>query len=106
MPPDQTVDRAVDQAPPAEFECMVERPDGAALWGRRLGRPGAPALLILDGIGCSGWAFRRLAPALAEDLCVVQTHYRGHGRSPEPPRPWRLSMPELADDAVAVLDAL
>lgn len=85
---------------------MVERPDGAALWGRRLGRPDAPALLILDGIGCSGWAFRRLAPALAEELCVVQTHYRGHGRSPEPPRPWRLSMPELADDAVAVLDAL
>ena len=88
------------------MECYVERPDGATLWASRQGQPGAEALLILDGIGCSGWAFRRIVPALAEQVCVVQTHYRGHGKSPDPPRPWRLSMPDLADDAVAVLDAL
>ena len=87
-------------------DVLVDRPDGAAIFAQRLGRPDAPAIMILDGIGCSGWAFRRIAPALAERLCVVQTHYRGHGKSPDPPRPWQLSMPDLADDAVAVLDAL
>jgi 3-oxoadipate enol-lactonase len=94
-------------APPADaLECLVERPGGVQLFARRLGDPHAPAILILDGIGCSGWAFRRMAPALAERMCVVQMHYRGHGKSPEPPRPWRLSMPDLADDAASVLDAL
>lgn len=98
-------DASLQSARP-ELECLVTRPDGATLWARRLGDPSARAVLILDGIGCSGWAFRRVAPALAEELCVVQTHYRGHGKSPDPPRPWHLSMPDLADDAAAVLDAL
>lgn len=87
-------------------EVYVDRPDGAVIWARRLGDPTKPAVMILDGIGCSGWAFRRIAPALAQRCCVVQTHYRGHGKSPDPPRPWNLSMPDLADDAVAALDAL
>lgn len=97
---------APHDAPVDVVETLVERPDGGAVWAQRRGAPDRPALLILDGIGCSGWAFRRIVPALAEHVCVVQTHYRGHGRSPEGPRPWRLSMPDLADDAVAVLDAL
>jgi len=105
--PDSGDSREAGAAPRHDaFECLVDRPDGAQIWARRLGDPSAPAVLILDGIGCSGWAFRRMAPALAEHLCVVQTHYRGHGKSPEPPRPWRLSMPDLADDAASVLDAL
>jgi pimeloyl-ACP methyl ester carboxylesterase len=87
-------------------EVYVDRPDGAMIWARRLGDPSKPAVLILDGIGCTGWAFRRIAPALAATRCVVQTHYRGHGKSPDPPRPWSLSMPDLADDAIAALDAL
>ncbi len=33
-------------------------------------------------------------------------HYRGHGRSPNPPRPWRLGLDEFADDAAATLEAL
>ncbi len=87
-------------------ECVVERPDGASIWASTTGDREAPALLVLDGIGCSGWAFRRIVPLLAERLCVVQTHYPGHGNSPAPPRPWALSMPDLADHAAAVLDAL
>jgi 3-oxoadipate enol-lactonase len=91
----------------------VERGDGARLYVRCLGylargepRADVPALLILDGIGCAGWAFRKLAPRLAEDRTVVLMHYRGHGRSPSPPRPWRLGIHTLADDAVAVCDEL
>lgn len=96
-PPDRT---------PLPTESFVEREDGASLFVTSAGPAHGPAILILDGIGCSGWAFRRIIPPLAEKNRVVLMHYRGHGRSPDPPRPWHLSMPDLADDAAAVLDAL
>ena len=85
-------------------ECR--RDDGAILRYQDSGpRDGsAPALLILDGIGCSGWAFKKIIPGLATERRVLRPHYRGHGRSPDPPRPWRLSMEVLADDAAAVCD--
>lgn len=85
----------------------VRRDDGARLYVRSLGDPSdRPALLILDGIGCAGWAFRKLGPQLARERQVVLMHYRGHGKSPSPPRPWQLGMHTLADDAAAVCDAL
>ncbi|MBC8068728.1 MAG: alpha/beta hydrolase [Deltaproteobacteria bacterium] len=103
-----TIGPAPDERPePDRYrEVWVERPGDVSVYASATGDPGAPALLILDGIGCSGWAFRRIVPLLAERLCVVQTHYPGHGRSPQPPKPWALSMPDLADHAAAVLDAL
>jgi pimeloyl-ACP methyl ester carboxylesterase len=64
------------------------------------------AILVLDGIGCSGWAFRRIVPPLAERHAVTLLHYRGHGRSPTPVRPWRFGLHDLADDAAALLDRL
>lgn len=89
-----------------EDERWVTGAGGVQLWARLTctARP-APAtpLLILDGIGCSGWAFRRMVPELAAARDVLQVHYRGHGRSPDPPRPWHLSMPVLADDAAAAM---
>jgi pimeloyl-ACP methyl ester carboxylesterase len=60
-----------------------------------------PPILILDGIGCSGWAFRQIIPKLARGRRVALMHHRGHGASPTPPRPWKLSMHTLADDAAA-----
>ncbi|MCA9685500.1 MAG: alpha/beta hydrolase [Myxococcales bacterium] len=87
--------------PGADLESEVGAEDGADAGA---GEP--PALLILDGIGCAGWAFRRLAPKLAADRKVVLMHYRGHGRSPSPPRPWQLGMHTLADDAAAACDQL
>jgi pimeloyl-ACP methyl ester carboxylesterase len=83
---------------------FIERDDGASLFVRDIAMHHERALLILDGIGCSGWAFRRIIPQLAEGSRVLLMHYRGHGRSPDPPRPWHLSMPDLADDAAAVLE--
>lgn len=99
---------SADPTPPAQsYETFVERDDGSSIYVSALGDPGAPAILILDGIGCSGWAFRRIAPALAaRGHRVLLPHYRGHGKSPEPSRPWQISMPDLADDAAAVLDTL
>lgn len=89
----------------SSVDVFVQRDDGASLFVRDVGTGHDRALLILDGIGCSGWAFRRIIPRLAERHRVLLMHYRGHGRSPNPPRPWRLSMPDLADDAAAVLEA-
>lgn len=86
----------------------LRRDDGASLrlfsYGPR-DAPG-PAILILDGIGCAGWAFERSLPTLSENRRVVLMHYRGHGQSPDPPRPWQLSIPVLADDAAAALEHL
>lgn len=86
----------------------LRRDDGASLrlfcHGPR-DAPG-PAILILDGIGCAGWAFERSLPTLSEHHRVVLMHYRGHGKSPDPPRPWRLSIPVLADDAAAACEHL
>ncbi len=87
----------------AESERFLDRPDGASLCVQAWGEPGAPAILILDGIGCAGWAFRRILPELRDQFRILLMHYRGHGRSPNPPRPWRLGMEFLADDAAAVL---
>lgn len=86
-------------------DVFVERDDGASLFVRDVGIGHERAILFLDGIGCSGWAFRRIIPRLAARHRVLLMHYRGHGRSPDPPRPWHLSMPDLADDAAAVLEA-
>jgi 3-oxoadipate enol-lactonase len=86
-------------------DVFVEREDGASLFVRDTGLGHEHSILILDGIGCSGWAFRRIVPRLAMHHRVLLMHYRGHGRSPDPPRPWHLSMPDLADDAAAVLQA-
>ncbi len=104
--------------PPATDEGGPSRPrvrrrwlvrgDGARIYVRVLGPAESeePALLILDGIGCAGWAFRRIAPRIARRRRVVLMHYRGHGRSPTPPRPWHLGMHTLADDAAAACDAV
>lgn len=91
---------------PAVLETFVDRGTGAPVFVEVWGDRDAPGLLILDGIGCSGWAFRRIVPQLATRFRVALMHYRGHGRSPNPPRPWKLGMFELADDAAAVLDRI
>jgi 3-oxoadipate enol-lactonase len=86
----------------------LSRADGARIYVRSIGprESAEPALLILDGIGCSGWAFRRIIPRIAKQRRVVLMHYRGHGRSPTPPRPWHLGMHTLADDAADACTAV
>lgn len=104
---------------PQVDEHWLTRGDGAKIYLRSLqvrhdgaggeggeGVDERPALFILDGIGCAGWAFRRLAPKLAVHNRVVLMHYRGHGRSASPPRPWHLGMHTLADDAAAACEEL
>lgn len=66
------------------------------------GDPRIPVLLC-DGIGCDGYVWRYLRPAVAPRR-VLHPHYRGHGRSQAPRVPSRIEIDDLADDAAAVLD--
>jgi pimeloyl-ACP methyl ester carboxylesterase len=72
-------------------------------WSAAGERDGRVAVALCDGIGCSGFVWRYLRPALT-DRSVVHFHYRGHGRSRAPRDPARVAIADLADDLVAVLD--
>jgi pimeloyl-ACP methyl ester carboxylesterase len=78
--------------------------DGTRLFYGTRGR-GAPVLL-LDGIGCDGWAWNHIQPHLAASHRVVHTHFRGHGRSSAPADPNAIDVETLADDAVSVANAV
>jgi pimeloyl-ACP methyl ester carboxylesterase len=63
---------------------------------------GAPVLLVM-GLGMTATGWWRTVPVLAESLRAIAFDNRGVGRSGRPPGPY--STPEMADDAIAVLDA-
>ena len=63
---------------------------------------GAPVLLVM-GLGMTATGWWRTVPVLAESLRVIAFDNRGVGRSDRPDGPY--SVAEMADDAVAVLDA-
>ncbi len=79
-------------------------PDGTRLFFGVRGR--GPAMVLDDGIGCEGWAWEHVQPHFAATHTVVHWHYRGHGRSGAPRDRSRIAIPDLADDLVAVLDAV
>lgn len=78
--------------------------DGTRLfWGTR---GEGPPIVLNDGIGCDGFAWKYLLPHLAADHRVIHWHYRAHGRSGLPVDPGRIDLPAHARDLVSVLDAL
>jgi len=86
-------------------EGFVEAADGPRLFYEVLGE-GDPPVVLTDGIGCDGFAWRYLAPRLGKRHRVVHCHFRGHGRSGPPADPARLSIEDLAGDLKRVCDAL
>jgi pimeloyl-ACP methyl ester carboxylesterase len=88
-----------------DSEGFVEAADGTRLFVGTLGA-GTPAILLIDGIGCDGFAWRYLQPRLATRHQVVHSHFRGHGRSGPPIDRDRLSIEELARDLRDVCDHL
>ena len=75
--------------------------DGTRLFWREEGE-GAP-LLLIQGFGYASDMWYRIVPRLAERHRVLLLDNRGIGKSEAPPGPY--SLPMMADDAVALLDA-
>jgi pimeloyl-ACP methyl ester carboxylesterase len=63
------------------------------------------AVVLNDGIGCDGFAWKYLQPHLAADHEVVHWHYRAHGRSGLPVDPSRIDVVAHARDLLSILDA-
>lgn len=59
---------------------------------------------MCDGIGCDGFVWKYLKEDLADDYRLIRWHYRGHGRSPKPRDPSRITTVDFADDLATVLD--
>jgi pimeloyl-ACP methyl ester carboxylesterase len=79
---------------------FAHRP-GARIWWEQSGA-GDPVLLIMGhAYGAGMW--HRTVPELAASYRVIGFDNRGVGRSSDPPGPY--SVPLMADDALAVLDA-
>ena len=78
--------------------------DGTKLfWGVR---GHGSAIVLTDGIGCDGWAWTGVQPALAQHHQTVHWHYRGHGRSGPPQERRRIDIVAHALDLFSVLDNL
>ncbi|MEM7437173.1 MAG: alpha/beta hydrolase [Myxococcota bacterium] len=88
-----------------DSEGFVEAGDGTSLFFEADG-VGGPPMVLIDGIGCDGFAWRYLQPAFSAKRRVVHPHFRGHGRSGPPRDPDRLSIEDLAEDLLLVGDHL
>jgi 3-oxoadipate enol-lactonase len=77
--------------------------DGIRIHYEVFGRPGAPPLVMIQGLGAdrNGWALQRLAFAARFRTIVLDN--RGVGRSDKPFA--RYSLQQMADDVAAVMDA-
>lgn len=96
--------RAVARSPMPRTRHDAVASDGTRLaWWNEGER--SPAVLLTDGIGCAGYIWKRLAPALAERRRVLHWNFRGHGESAAPQDPERVSVAECVSDLLAVLDA-
>src|SRR5512138_2463429 len=78
--------------------------DGTRLHWAEMGH-GSPAVVLTDGIGCAGFVWRNLEPALARRHRVIHWNYRGHGRSATPRDAHRVTLDDCVEDLLAVLDA-
>jgi pimeloyl-ACP methyl ester carboxylesterase len=79
-------------------------PDEASLYFQVLGQ-GEPAMVMCDGLGCDGFAWKYLTPYLSRHHRVLRWHYRGHGRSGLPRDRTRFGMLYTCEDLDRLLDA-
>ena len=81
---------------------FVRGTDGARIHYRVTGRPGAPPILFIQGLGTdkNGWNLQRLATAPWYQAVALDN--RGAGRSDKPHGAY--SLEQMADDAISVLD--
>ena len=83
---------------------IIQSSDGTPIWCGTLGK--GPTLVLCDGFACDGFIWAHVIDQFCEDYTIVRWHYRGHGRSGLPEDLERLSMEDICDDMLSVLDAL
>jgi pimeloyl-ACP methyl ester carboxylesterase len=81
---------------------FAEAPDGTRLFFGVRGE--GPPVVLTDGIGCDGFAWKYFQPHVAQKHRAVHWHYRGHGRSGLPRDPGRIDIVAHARDLLAVMD--
>jgi 3-oxoadipate enol-lactonase len=64
----------------------------------------APVLVLGSSLGTTGALWDPQLPMLTESLRVVRYDHRGHGRSPVPTGPYKIS--DLGGDVLAMMDGL
>jgi len=74
-----------------------------SLWYEVHGEDGPP-LLLIEGLGYASWMWFKQVPAFSRFYRTIVFDNRGVGRSDKPDVPY--SIPMMADDAAAVLDAV
>ncbi len=74
-----------------------------AIFSRRCGTPGAPALVLVHGFPTSSIDYFALADELGSDFDIYLLDFPGHGLSDKPPEPYVYS---LYDDARLLVDAI
>lgn len=78
--------------------------DGTSLYFQLWGE-GEPAVVLCDGLGCDGFAWKYLLPELRRSHRVLRWHYRGHGRSSAPKDLHRLGMVHNCEDLQELMEA-
>ena len=74
---------------------------GRELYAEATGPPEAATLVLLHGVGTSGWMWWRQVPAFADHRCLA-VDLPGHGRSRD--LPW-ISLADTAERVAAVVSA-
>ena len=77
--------------------------EGVRLYWRADGHPDKPALLLLNSVGCDHAIWDDVVRALSGRFRLLRMDARGHGASDAPAGDY--TIPMLAADAIAVLDA-
>jgi pimeloyl-ACP methyl ester carboxylesterase len=67
---------------------------------------GAPAAVLLDGLGCDGFVWKYLWPILSDKRRVMHWHYRGHGDSGVPTDDHKIGVDYTIDDLAKLMDYL
>jgi 3-oxoadipate enol-lactonase len=78
--------------------------NGISIHYKLEGRPGAPVILFANSIGTDFRIWDEVAAELAQEYRLLRYDMRGHGLSDVTPGPYSMTL--LAQDALALLDAL
>jgi len=60
-------------------------------------------MILLDGLACNGFIWRRLTPYFYDRFKIIHPHYRGHGKSSRPRTPQTRIM-HLVEDIVLIME--